>query len=41
MNRYEERPLTRLLECYVLAAIDQLDDGQRDTLQRTEPTLNR
>ena len=41
MTRYEERPLTRLLECYVLAAIDQLDDGQRDTLQRTEPTLNR
>ena len=40
MTRYEERPLTRLLECYVLAAIDQLDDGQRDTLQRTEPTLN-
>ena len=39
MTRYEERPLTRLLECYVLAAIDQLDDGQRDTLQRMEPQL--
>jgi hypothetical protein len=39
MNRYEGKPLVRLLECYVLAAIDQLDDKQRDTLQRMEPKL--
>lgn len=40
MNRYEGRPLLRLLECYVLAAIDQLDDEQRGTLQRMEPILS-
>lgn len=40
MNRYEGKPLLRLLECYVLAAIDQLDDGQRGTLQKMEPRLS-
>ena len=40
MNRYEEKPLLRLLECYVLAAIDQLDDRQSGTLQRMEPKLS-
>lgn len=39
MNRYEGKPLLRLLECYVLAAIDQLDDEQRDTLQKMAPKL--
>jgi hypothetical protein len=39
MNRYEGKPLVRLLECYVLAAIDQLDDEQRDALQRMAPKL--
>lgn len=39
MNRYEGKPLLRLLECYVLAAIDQLDERQRETLQRMEPEL--
>jgi hypothetical protein len=40
MNRYEEKPFLRLLECYVLAAIDQLDDAQRETLRRMEPKLS-
>lgn len=40
MNRYEGKPLVRLLECYVLAAIDQLDDAQRETLRRMEPKLS-
>lgn len=40
MNRYRGKPLLRLLECYVLAAIDQLDDGQRETLERMEPNLS-
>jgi hypothetical protein len=40
MNRYEGKPLLRLLECYVLAAIDQLDDAQRGTLHRLEPKLS-
>jgi len=40
MNRYEGKPLVRLLECYVLAAIDQLNDGQLETLQRMEPKLS-
>ena len=40
MDRYEGKPLIRLLECYVLDAIDQLDDRQRDTLQRMAPKLS-
>ena len=39
MDRYEGKPLLRLLECYVLDAIDQLDDRERDTLQRMVPKL--
>lgn len=39
MSRYEGRPLLRLLECYVLAIIDELKDSQRETLQRMEPKL--
>ena len=39
MNRYEGKPLFRLLECYVLAAIGQLEEGQRDALERMEPKL--
>jgi len=39
MDRYEGKPLLRLLECYVLDAIDQLDERQRDTLQRMTPKL--
>lgn len=40
MNRYEGKPLLRLLECYVLAAIDQLDDAQRAALERMEAKLS-
>ena len=39
MQRYEGKPLLRLLECYVLSAIDQLDEGQSETLRRMEPKL--
>jgi hypothetical protein len=39
MNRYEGKPLLRLLECYVLVAIGQLDDEQLDALQRMAPKL--
>ncbi len=39
MNRYSGKPFLRLLECYVLNAIDQLSDDQRATLQRMEPKL--
>jgi hypothetical protein len=39
MNRYEGKPFLRLLECYVLAAIDQLDERQRETLRHMEPKL--
>lgn len=39
MDRYSGKPFLRLLECYVLDAIGQLDDGQRQTLRRMEPKL--
>lgn len=39
MNRYAGKPFLRLLECYVLNAIDQLDDTQRATLSQMEPKL--
>ncbi len=39
MDRYAGKPFLRLLECYVLAAIDQLDDKQMATLQQMEPKL--
>ncbi|MFZ6875854.1 hypothetical protein ACO0LF_27610 [Undibacterium sp. Di27W] len=39
MNRYEGKPFLRLLECYVLAAIDQLDAGQSEALKNMEPKL--
>lgn len=39
MQRYEGRPLLRLLECYVLFAIDQLDVDQLEILRRMEPKL--
>ncbi|NQY38278.1 MAG: hypothetical protein HRT37_25755 [Alteromonadaceae bacterium] len=39
MSRYAGKPFLRLLECYVLDAIDQLDDTQRDTLVKMEPKL--
>lgn len=39
MERYAGRPFLRLLECYVLDAIGQLDAGQHDALRRMEPKL--
>ena len=39
MQRYEGKPLLRLLECYVLFAIGQLGEGQSETLRRIEPKL--
>jgi hypothetical protein len=41
MDRYAGQPFLRLLECYVLDAIDQLDDSQRNTLQLMEPKLEK
>ena len=39
MDRYSGKPFLRLLECYVLDAIGQLDDAQRQALRRMEPKL--
>lgn len=39
MSRYEGRPLLRLVDCFVLDTIDQLDDAQRATLEALEPRL--
>ena len=41
MDRYEGRPLGRLVECYVLDVIGQLHDSQREALQKMEPRLTR
>lgn len=40
MDRYTGKPFLRLLECYVLNCIDQLDDNQRETLANMEPKLS-
>ncbi len=37
--RYEGRPFLRLLDCYVMRAIGQLDDAQAQALQAIEPRL--
>ena len=39
MDRYAGKPFLKLLECYVLSAIGQLDERQQETLQRMEPKL--
>ncbi len=39
MDRYAGKPFLRLLECYVLFAIGQLDEHQQETLQHMEPKL--
>ncbi|MFM9925094.1 hypothetical protein VLK31_19025 [Variovorax sp. H27-G14] len=39
MSRYEGRPLLRLVDCWVLDAIEQLDDTKRETLEALEPRL--
>jgi hypothetical protein len=38
-ERYEGKPLLRLLECYVLWAIDQLPETQANTLSAMTPKL--
>ena len=39
MSRYTNKPFLKLLECYILNSIDQLDDAQRETLVKMEPKL--
>lgn len=39
MDRYAGKPFLRLLECYVLSAIGQLDTQQEESLRRMEPKL--
>ncbi|MES2185925.1 MAG: hypothetical protein V4505_15345 [Pseudomonadota bacterium] len=39
MTRYAGKPFLRLLECYVLDAIGQLDDGTRSAMDSMEPKL--
>jgi hypothetical protein len=39
MQRYEGKPLRRLLECYVLSAIDKLDEEQCEALRGIESKL--
>lgn len=39
MSRYDGRPLLRLVDCFVLDAIEQLDDAKRETLEALEPRL--
>lgn len=39
MDRYIHKPFLRLLECYVLNSIEQLDDNQRAILAQMEPKL--
>ena len=38
-NRYVGRPFLRLLECYVLVAIGQLETGHAEILRCMEPKL--
>ena len=39
-NRYDGKPFLRLLDSYVLEAIDQLTDEQRNGLRLIEPKLH-
>jgi hypothetical protein len=39
LNRYDGKPFLRLLECYVLEAVGQLHEEQRETLLRMEPQI--
>lgn len=40
MNRYEGKPLLRLIECYVLDSISQLTDDQKSNLVEMEDKLS-
>lgn len=39
LQRYEGKPFLRLLECYVLEAVGQLHDEQRETLVKMQPQI--
>ena len=39
MSRYDGKPFLRLLDCYVLRAIGELDAQQEGALQSMEPKL--
>lgn len=39
MGRYDGKPLVRLMECYVLNAIEQLNDSDLANLKKLEPKL--
>lgn len=41
MSRYQDKPLLRFLDSYVLDAIDQLSDDQRRGLEELRPMLAR
>lgn len=38
-ERYRGKPFLRLIDCYVLEVIGQLDPQQRETLKNLEPQL--
>jgi len=40
-DRYDGKPLLRLMECYVLKAIDALDTQEESGLERMEPGLSK
>ena len=40
-DRYRDRPLLRLLDCYVLDVIGELPPQQQATLKKLEPTLRK
>jgi hypothetical protein len=39
MSRYQGKPLLRLLECYVLSAIGELQSSDEQTLEKVSPKL--
>lgn len=39
MDRYAGKPFLKLLECYILSAIGQLDEPRRAILHEMEPKL--
>jgi hypothetical protein len=38
-DRYKDRPLLRLLDCYILDVIGELPQQQKDVLEKLEPRL--
>lgn len=40
MSRYDGKPFLRLLECYILNSIGQLDNDQQTILCKMEPMLS-